>query len=123
MSDEVNTRKARRDKRKTECSINRRNGCGICGSLNIAIQGVLYCDICKQELEFLSEVRYIWEFRSYNREDECNCNSKYRSKYYYSVGKCLDCGAVRSSFCPNDKYHKCWKKFNNYYCTTCGYRK
>jgi len=126
-----NIKKTKRNRRKTECLINRRNGCGICGSLNVAFQGVAYCDVCGLEVEFL--VLGDWYFRK-RETPACFCvkshkNFKgkivyYRDIKYIEVGKCLDCGSVQSSFCPNNKDHRCWKSNlnNKKFCQNCGYR-
>ena len=127
-----NIKKTKRNRRKTECIINRRNGCGICGSLNVALQGVSYCNICGLEEEFL--VLGAWHFSNRLGTPSCSCvkghkNFKgkivyYRDIKYIDVGKCLDCGSVQSSFCPNNKNHRCWKSSlnNKKFCQNCGYR-
>lgn len=117
-------KKTKRNRRKTECSINRRHGCGICGSLNIAFQGVRYCEKCHEEIEVLSEERYGF----LNREKICDCfiisnNRKYSCIRDIIIEKCIDCGAVRSKFCPNDKRHNCWKSWDGKKFCSCGFRK
>lgn len=120
LEEKQNTRKARKDKRKTECSINRRNGCGICGSLNICLQGVAYCNWCGDEKEFLAEGKWWW-YADDTRNLSCNCKAHYRYASY--VGKCMDCGAVMAKVCPNGKTHDCWTKLNKRFCLDCGYRR
>jgi hypothetical protein len=123
-----NIKKTKRNRRKTECSINRMKGCGICGSLNIATQGVYFCNICDEEIETLDNNGWLY----FNSDKlECTCLKTrighkgkifhYRDTGFIEVGKCLDCGAVRSSFCPNCKKHKCWKKGSKKFCQ-CGFR-
>lgn len=128
-----NIKKTKRNRRKTECSINRMRGCGNCGSLNIAIQGVKFCNICGTEVEFLTQDIWIWSHGE--TVVPCDCvrtriNHKgrkveYCDVSYISVSKCLDCGAVKSSFCPNCKRKRdCWKSFDGKkFCQSCGYRK
>jgi len=132
-------RKAKHNKKETSCYVKRNSdGCGICGSLNVAIQGVRYCGICGKEVPFLEFNRffnYMVRSDDYKHNPKCNCIKiytykkggfpkieKYRDIKTISVGKCMDCGAVMSSFCPNGKSHSCWRKENKYFCKTCGYR-
>ena len=127
-----NIKKTKRNRHKTECLINRMHGCGVCGSRNTALQGITYCNICGQEIEFLNSGDYIW---GCTIDPKCNCkktrkNHKgilvfYRDLNYIYVGKCLDCGAVKSSFCPNCKRKRsCWKSWNGKkFCQSCGFRK
>lgn len=117
----LSPKKTKRNKHKTECSINRKNGCGICGSLNIAEQGVRYCILCGEEAEYLVE-RYDFIF-SQTSIPTCECSIHRHHKIW--VRKCIDCGAVCSRFCPNGKYHNCWKSNigNKKWCNTCSYRR
>lgn len=130
IAEPLNQRKAKRNRRKTECSINRRVGCGICGSLNVAYQGVKFCNVCGIEIETLQENEwYIGDgFRV-----PCGClatragikghTRKCRDLGSIKIGKCLDCSAVMSSFCPNGKHHSCWKSWRGkMFCRNCGYR-
>ncbi len=124
-------KKTKRNRRNTECSINRMRGCGICGSLNVALQGVKYCNICNEEIDFLVIGDYLWGENSVE-QPKCSCKATrknfkgvlihYRDINIVYIGKCLDCGAVKSSFCPNGKKHKCWKKDSKKFCQSCGYR-
>ena len=129
-----NIKKTKRNRHKTECSINRMKGCGICGSLNVATQGISYCNVCGEEIEILSD-----QFWYYGIDGvPCNCNyeskiprfkgRKYRDIRHITVEKCLDCGAVKSRFCPNCKDRRsndnCWKSWDGKkFCQSCGYRK
>lgn len=118
-------KKTRRNKRKTECSVNRRNGCGICGSLNIAFQGVRWCEKCGEEIEVFTEHR--WGFLNKEEKLSCDChiiinNRRFRSTKDIIIEKCIDCGAVRSKFCPNDKRHNCWKSWDGKKYCSCGFR-
>ena len=135
-----NIRKARRKKKKTECSVIRRDpyrGCGICGSENIAEQGVKFCNICGREIAYL-EIMEGWR-RKAGASLNCKCIKKwtdirgkthsYRDIRSVSVKKCLDCGAVCSDYCPNCKNkegwssRKCWSTWNGkLFCQTCGYK-
>ena len=133
-----NVKKTKRNKKPTECKDLRRSydHCGICGSPNIAEQGVIYCNKCGSEDEYLLETDvFFWNYSKHcNLPKPCNCDPRVeiinKRRYYYnylktiSVKKCLDCGAVYGSFCPNNKRHGCWKHWDGrYYCRTCGYRK
>jgi len=135
-------KKTKKNKHKTECSVNRRDGCGICGSLNTCVQGVIYCPKCGAEEEILTNswIRgHYW--RSQDDEKElCKCTklrlvrnmrNKIKEQKLVSIStrqfiveKCIDCGAVRSNFCPNNKKHYCWQHWDGRkYCINCGYRK
>jgi hypothetical protein len=129
-------KKTKKNKQKTECSINRRNGCGICGSLNTCDQGVYYCQKCGAEKEFLQDT-YDWLIRG--RIRICDCteilwhtrnNPKHLQRIVpvsireIHVEKCIDCGAVMGRFCPNGKHHRCWKSYDGKkFCKNCGYKK
>jgi len=127
-------RKAGRNRHKTECAVIRsKSGCGICGSENTASQGVRYCEICGEETEFFIDDS---EYFRFGRDDDVNCDCLaehtfrgrtrwYRRLNWIAVGKCLDCGAVRSSFCPNGKNVRlCWQSASGQkYCQRCGYRR
>ncbi len=135
-------KKQKRNRKATECSVKRRSkGCGVCGSENLASQGVLYCEICGAEIDYLVAYRNHWRV-GYNTEPECDCveswtykNKTRHSRKIKSIGvlKCLDCGSVgRESFCPNygPNHHgnyygpsTCWKHWNGEtYCQKCGFR-
>jgi hypothetical protein len=128
-----NIKKTKRNKHITECNVKRRSSrnCGICGSENTADQGVYYCSNCDKEEEYLV-LAPSWQY-SGDKNNVCNCIyvkvfgiRRYVSDYIasYGVGKCLDCGAVRSRYCPNCKDSgKCWQSsFGERYCTKCGFR-
>ena len=135
------TKRGKKKKQKTECSVlQRQYGCGICGSENIAIQGVKYCKICGAEIEFLKSDNGYNFFRKTDVKVPCNCvkttiiknkEHKYRQINSIGVKKCLDCGAICSSFCPNCKQQSlgysyygngCWKLGDKYFCKKCGYK-
>ena len=130
-----NIKKTKRNRRQTACVVNRYRGCGICGSLNIVYQGVHFCNICDEEVETLSELGFRYYRRGENERLTCDCTKtrighngkvyEYRDTSCYIVGKCIDCGSVQSSFCPNGKNHNCWKSGvgNKKFCQNCGYRK
>lgn len=135
-------RKAKRNRRKTECSVIRRDrGCGICGSENIALQGVLYCEICELESEpFLIQTRGY--FTDYGVKVPCRCVGEwtfkgrihtYRKTKSIGVYKCMDCGSVgKEAFCPNNgsgnhgyssMASTCWKHWSGEtFCQVCGFR-
>ena len=124
--------KTKRNRHETECAVKRqRDGCGICGSLNIVSQGVTWCTECGAEIDWIITIPENYS----DREDQrpCNCikiyqfrNRVHQSRPWreISVGKCLDCGAVRSAFCPNCRNsRRCWKHWDGrIYCQRCGYR-
>ena len=135
--DEIAYHKSHRNKRETDCSIKRREGCGICGSPNIAYQGVRYCNVCGEEEPYLSQRNYYLWFKDNSEfEPKCDCLALwthkkkgkhvkvhwYRSVFDIKVKKCMDCGAVASRFCPNGERHTCWKKGGKLFCLTCGFR-
>lgn len=130
-----NYKKSKRNRHKTECSVIRKTGCGICGSENIASQGVEYCEICGLEATFLVQDRG-WFRGCWDRGEQIDCDcvaeiiirrrmQRYRKLNWIEVGKCLDCGAVRGRFCPNCKNMRlCWvSAFGQKYCQRCGYRR
>ena len=124
--------KTKHNRHETECSVKRHGyGCGICGSMNIAAQGVTWCMECGAEIDWIVALPKSQK----DKEDQqpCNCfriwryrkhTSKYRPWRETSVSKCLDCGAVQSAFCPNCRdYRHCWKHWDGrIYCQRCGYR-
>ena len=124
-------KKTKRNRRKTECSVNRRVGCGICGSLNVAYQGVKFCNVCGEEIETLQDSPW-YTGDGFNVPCDCLATRiaikgiprQYRDLGSIKIGKCLDCSAVMSSFCPNGKRHSCWKSWRGkMFCRNCGYRK
>lgn len=135
-----NIKKTKRNRRQTACSINRYKGCGICGSLNVAYQGVKFCNICGEEIEIITYDEWDWSGDP-SHKVPCECvkehkNFKghisfYRDVNKHTIGVCMDCGAVKSRFCPNcnkNNYrlrsHNCWKSAvgNKKFCQSCGYR-
>jgi len=126
-----NIKKTKRNRHKTECSINRMKGCGNCGSRDVIIQGVKFCNICNNEIEFLTEDDWIWNYTQI--EVPCTCtkiriNHKgkkitYRDTNMIYVTKCIVCGSIKSNFCPNCKNRNCWKSWDGKkFCQNCGYR-
>lgn len=127
-----NYRKSKRSRRKTECAVIRsRRGCGICGSENVMVHGVRFCELCGAETCFLG--LYEPYFFGSGVEVDCDCLYEYsykgRVRSYRkisarSVAECMDCGAVRSRFCPNCKIIPyCWQSVEGQkYCQRCGYR-
>ena len=129
--------KTKRRKTNTECSVVRRDkGCGICGSENLAEQGVKYCEKCGKEKDFLT-IQDGWMFKS-GVSLSCKCviefkirnqTHRYRPTKIICIKKCLDCGAVQSNYCPNCKSNrgwsstKCWNNgFGNLFCQECGFK-
>ena len=107
------TRKSSHTKNPTTCSDTRRSGdaCGICGSYNVVNQGVQYCTSCGLEVESLEQDSYFWWVMD-SQKPICSCpliEKKFKNRAHkisprdsYSIGKCIDCGAVNSSrLCPN----------------------
>lgn len=123
-------KKTKRNRHPKECSINRREGCGICGSLNVVLQGVIYCEICGKEFEILTEdtiAVYLNLYIDRKKFDLCNCvdNRGYNKYYQKMVLKCLDCGAIATvKVCPNNSNHIAWRSVDGKkrYCRSCGYR-
>lgn len=147
---EENTRKAKANKHGTVCKDKRRNRyhCGMCGSEDIATQGVVSCSQCQKETLFLipaTQCITCYGDRIFDNVPPeyrpCNCLEEvegfgkptYRRPYYIRyVHKCMVCGSVGI----NIKYcHICaqskkrflsgvfWiDKFGNKFCQNCGYR-
>ena len=112
-------RKTKRNRQKTVCKDLRRSWfhCGMCGSPNLATQGVEYCTKCGKEEEYLA-LTFVFHLNM----SVCDC-SKYSTRYL-EVHKCMDCGAVQSNYCPNCNYRKCWKSTKgDLYCHHCGFKK
>lgn len=124
--------RSKRKKNPTMCSDQRRTHghCGMCGSEDIAFQGVDHCQKCGNEKEvlFLDD----WVAR---QEDilEC-CYEEYQFTFRgvihkgkgslvkrYGIRVCLVCGAIERPACPNCK-QIAWHKGIKKYCQYCGYR-
>ena len=140
LENDNKVRKTKRNRRKTECTTLRsKTGCGVCGSQNVAHQGVLYCQICGEEEEYLIQLHDYG--MGFGADVTCDCveystSSKgalriYRKIKNIGVYKCIDCGAVgNKQFCPNNgsitpySVRTCWKHWKgSIYCQVCGYRK
>jgi len=123
------------------CCIDIRRGgsaCGICGSYNIAYQGVKYCEVCGKEEEYLTQENYHW-WHTQKEKPICNCELIRKDFYGHifkvsprgeiGVIKCLDCGAVSSTrLCPNcgktqrAGYGGIWKHWDGRVkCSRCGF--
>ena len=121
--------KTKRNRHETECAVKRSYGCGICGSLNVVYQGVVWCSRCGAEIEWLSgnsawhgsELRPCDCFTPWTYKGQTHMFRPLRDTH---VKKCLDCGAVQSAFCPNCHGQRhCWKHWDGrIYCQKCGYR-
>ena len=125
-------KKTKRNRHPTACSVKRRSyhGCGICGSENTADQGVVWCQECGAETPYLRD-SHEGLYAEYAHSG-CSCIKTHtygkrgrtfqsRPLRYTGVDKCLDCGAVKSRFCPNG--HVAWKHWRGeVYCAQCGYR-
>lgn len=127
-------KKAKRNRHVTECNVIRRDrGCGICGSENVAEQGIEYCTKCGKEVIIFRDVTDFSGWWGRSKSNFCKCQESWTVRshiHYYKpyktiiVLKCMDCGAVMSSFCPNCKPDRnCWYKANKVYCRKCGFRK
>ena len=136
--------KAGHNRQPTTCQDLRRSydACGICGSKNIAEQGVDYCEVCEKERDFLRTSRTMWFYRSESKLCKCvkyisygkNRTRAFSTERSISVTKCMDCGAVRSStFCPNCSNkdfgqrgfysNNAWRHWDGrIFCSKCGYR-
>ena len=132
------TTKSAHTKNPTTCVDVRRSGegCGICGSFNVVNQGVRYCESCGLEIELLGEYSYYGWSRDY-LPPICECTEDYYTggRLYkvsprgdYSIGKCLDCGAVNSNkLCPNCGSRRgwgrgAWKHWDGRVkCNSCGF--
>jgi hypothetical protein len=121
--------KSKRKHRPTACvdMLRAYDGCGICGSKNLATHGVTYCKICEDELPFLI-LDYGYFFFGHDRDikyPKCDCKTKTRFHAKYekiSVTECLDCGAVRGPKCPACG-KRLWAKDEKRFCKNyCGYR-
>jgi len=139
-------KKTRRDKKETTCSVKRRryDGCGICGSQNVVSQGVIYCEMCGKETDFIKNGHFTYWWRKDKERDYPNCNClktitfgknhetrTHRPLKDISVEKCADCGSVKGYFCPNcgkstpTNRHgpNCWRHWDGrLFCQTCGYK-
>ena len=134
------TKKTKRNRRPTECNVIRRTyGCGICGSENLAYQGVNFCEVCGLEVDSLTQHDTYYLRTQTGVRVPCDCKMervvknkvfRYRRTAIFAVTKCLDCGAVMSRFCPNCKVKpywfasRCWKAAigRSLYCRVCGFR-
>lgn len=110
--------KTKRRKKITICRdrLRQRDHCGICGSANIAEQGVVFCHTHGYEEPYM---RYFEDWL-FNKDPlptlPCRC------RRYYSIYrmKCLDCGAVQGPICPACK-KTLWGKGMNRHCNKCGF--
>jgi len=135
-----NKKKAKRKKRERECSIKRfKDGCGICGSSNIAQHGVRYCTKCGEELYyFVNKPEFSFFQLKEIPELKCKCMDEHKYKFkgrerifkskpekFIYVNVCLDCGATQSCYCPVCKQSKrqCWKNATGKrLCQVCNFR-
>ena len=139
-------RKTRKDKKATVCSVKRRryDGCGVCGSQNIVSQGVVYCEMCGEEADFIKTGHFACWWREVEERESTSCNClktppfgkkhetrKFRPLREVAVEKCTDCGSVKGFFCPNcgkstpANRHgpTCWRHWDGrLFCQKCGYR-
>lgn len=129
--------KGKRSKKPTVCNDQRRQygHCGICGSGNTAAQGVEYCEECGAEAEYLTDDASFWYLRT-GVKVPCSCKKEWtyrtsggrlvkrcrRPTRNIGVVKCLNCGAVESSYCPNNKRHVCWGHWDGRRYCKCGFR-
>lgn len=122
--EEKEKHQSKRKKRETTCSDKRKAyfHCGICGTSNIIVQGVGYCDKCGDEINFITEEM----FPRYPRICDCkfkDWREKMNSQHYITRKKCITCGAVELSHCPACGKSWCWSgSFGEKYCKNCGFR-
>ncbi len=113
--------KGKKKKHSTECSHKKRSyhTCGLCGSEDLIIQGVYYCNVCDEEQEILIEE--YWNFLYYNNIT-LSCNHKgYRKRGRITVKKCLTCGSTEGPLCPSCGKQS-WKNIQNEtHCKHCRY--
>ena len=117
----VNALRGKKSNRPTACIDARRmwGHCGICGSENIALEGVKYCSKCKKEKHYLISDKG-WFQKHEPIKGPCNCKRDHILKHgkfygrsggnyvwverfweYYEIKGCGDCGAVKGALCPN----------------------
>lgn len=130
------SRGSKRKRRETACKDKRRDSghCGLCGSNNVAYQGVISCNKCGAE-KFFIEPEYLFAFILRRRDMKtqhlypCGCTDEHIEEIQARV--CLDCGAVGAETCPvcrdNPKrFHSsgtCWtSKMGAKFCQACGLR-
>lgn len=117
--EETEKHKSKHKKRETLCKDKRRAyfSCGVCGSEDLIDQGIKFCNNCNIEQEFLS----IDLFRKFGmRFLPCECNTKHKN--YYSIKKCITCGAVEARTCPACGGY-CWTSiYGEKYCKRCSFR-
>ena len=136
-----NIKKSKRNKHETECSIKRfKDGCGICGSSNIAQHGVRYCTKCSLEIYyFIEKPDFGWYCVEGVPELKCKCTDIHEYRFrgrlktitskpekFLCVNVCLDCGSIQSNYCPvcGSKVRDCWKSTEGrLLCQRCNFRK
>ncbi len=109
------THQGKKKKQPTECSHKKRqyHTCGLCGSEDIATQGVNSCNICDEEVEILT-TDFLFMFRL---EIQCGHN---RSTLHI-VKKCLTCGATEGPLCPSCG-KPAWRNIRQQiHCSRCRY--
>ena len=136
---EQNNKKSKRNKHITECSIIRmKNGCGICGSTNLAQHGVCYCTECEYEIYyFINKPEWTYDDKEVpHTQCECNISREhkirgrirvynYKPEKYIYINVCMDCGATQSNYCPvcGITKRQCWKSSEGrLLCQICNYR-
>jgi len=106
--------------------------CGICGSGNVAWQGVVWCEDCGAEVEAVDlDITPFFRFEALPHPCQCvgrvwTFRGAIRSRKRLGrrgVAKCLDCGAVRNAVCANGE-HACWHHWDGrMWCTKCGFQR
>jgi len=131
--------KARRNRHPKACRDKRRDShhCGICGSPNLAFQGVISCDVCGGEWEYLEtkSFRYAMSF-AFEKFDLCHCHDNDSLVFPFDVWEvvvCLDCRALGSTSCPVCDHdsktplvlgRNCWTgRDGQKSCQSCGFRR
>lgn len=147
-TEDTEPKKTKRNKKATTCSDKRKEygSCGICGSRNLASEGVKYCNICGEEVPFLVEGSGLWSIirGRYEEKEEPKCTCvkiehgfkrirqnhsfvsvphtwKVRDIKEMQVTHCLDCEAVSRNGCPACG-NRVWAKGFQRYCKHCGFR-
>lgn len=130
--EENKPKKQKKNKHPTACVDKTRFGCGICGSQNFVYFGVCGCEECNDEKEFIVSSDWKWLSHDGYWESNWKCDHKsyydrqtksWKPKYRIVIEACVDCGAIRSTYCPNCRRRMWIDKFGiKKNCQTCGYR-
>lgn len=121
-------RKARRNRRETECRVKLRSWghCGICGSADLIVEVLRYCQECGAERYEIRVKESIWPWE---RSDEKLCGCEKRRRLFhdrqFTIEHCNACGAHKGPRCPNCR-QPMWYRFSpereKKHCTHCGFQ-